>query len=1502
MDKLLENIKSKYLPNASTSANAQSATSQTNNSGGDALLSDIRSRYGVTNNTFVPGTAKSEVVVAEKEKPTVGNRVGNVVSGAGKSYGSSVVSAAGVTSDVLSTSQKRVDDARKTEELARYQRNLDNLTADLASAKTDKEREKIEKRIQQTKNYIDQWNSFESGFSKDTEVAAEKLNKTADTLAESAQEDIDEAKEGLGFGGQLAVDLGVAGTQLAGDALVAAMTGGSSLLPMAIRSFGGGAQEARQEGATLGEQVAYGAGSAALSAAAEKLFSVAKPMAKLFGKGFADDFVKKLSGRLAETAAGRAVLSAISEGAEEAIEAVLNPVLKRVTYDEDAKITVDTLAEAGYNALIGAGLGGILGTAGEVNLPNRASSNSSQTEAANAGNATAESTTDESGAEAIVAPDTAKPYVGEMPRNAEPPLVKSPSLTAKAYLKNGETIDSAYGNKFRSKSATNAEKRLGIEPGGAAYVVASNVTKNGEIYYAKVTRPAIRKMLYTEKDQRLPVERLVLVDNLEQIFDSSVWAYSEGDRKWRDQTDGFDTLRASFYVDGEPYYADIKVKVVRDGKLSDSENVVYFLEPESIKTIKKVDTTTPTLKRLAPKIFFGANVPTIKSVAQPAADVNSATDATNTVGAAQRGFDPFTALQNKYGTLPSGENPVRSDDVLVSTNGTDRVSQSVVTEKGARVTPDEFVPLIENETVKGGFSFIPITNDATVQKAVAEIENSGWDSALREWTAKVRKGITSADVEAMGALLYNNAVNSGDFRLALDILADYNVSGRNAARALQARRILKTLTPQSRLYMIERSIQRMVDDMKLDNPITIPDDMVDAYINAADESARDAAIDDIQQYVADNIPATKMDKWKALRYTNMLGNFKTQVRNVVGNIAMAAITDAKNAVAAGIERLAGGKVDRAHSVGFGKELVDAARADFAENRDYIVDEYKYDDNASADAFVRGVMDKRTIFKWKPLEGYRALTNYAMNNANFGDEAFARRTYSRALASYLHANGVTAEMFNDPSWRAENQQFIDKARASAKKTSQEATFRDHNTLSDWVSKIGRRADTPALGKAVAEGVLPFRRTPANILVRAAEYSPLGIVKNAVDIAKAKSGGDVSGADIIDGIAKTLTGSGIFVLGMLLRNCGLLRGSADDDEKQQNFDELVGHQDYALELPDGTSVTIDWLTPASMPLFMGAELMDLIHDGGFELKDLEQSLLSIAEPMLEMSMLQGINDTLGNLQYTEGNNLGQLVGAAALSYLTQGLSNSLVGQITRSAKEESTMTYVDKESAIPAWMQKSLGTMARKTPGWDYNQIPYIDAWGRTEEQGDFMTRLANNLFNPAFVSKVETDGVDTELQRLYDNLGDDAGGIFPTRADKSFSVDGETYNLSADEYVTYATAKGQYSRKYVESAINSAEYKSMSDGDKAKLIGNLYKYANYKAKRESVPSYDNTDFHKAANAEKAGISPAQFYSIKEKADTNGNGVTKGELDIFFAEDSTLSKNKEDELKDILFPKK
>ena len=69
---------------------------------------------------------------------------------------------------------------------------------------------------------------------------------------------------------------------------------------------------------------------------------------------------------------------------------------------------------------------------------------------------------------------------------------------------------------------------------------------------------------------------------------------------------------------------------------------------------------------------------------------------TESVGAAPSGFDPNSHLQYQYGTLPAGEKPVRSDDLPVSTDGNNRVSQTAVTVKGAKVTPDSFVDLLRS--------------------------------------------------------------------------------------------------------------------------------------------------------------------------------------------------------------------------------------------------------------------------------------------------------------------------------------------------------------------------------------------------------------------------------------------------------------------------------------------------------------------------------------------------------------------------------------------------------------------------------------------------------------------------------------------------------------------------------------------------------------------------------------------------------------------------------------
>ena len=378
------------------------------------------------------------------------------------------------------------------------------------------------------------------------ELAGGKADyRLADLAADDAQNFTRSAKEGLGKAGQFAVDTGISGLQLLGDAAANYILPGSGLAMTGIRGFGGGTQEARRSGATLGQQTAYGLGTAAAGVLTEKLGNTGL-FKSTYGKGLLDSLDDETLSTM-----GRLALSMVSEGGEEFAEGLFRPALQRMTYDPDAVWDDDWLSDTLYDTAVGAVLGGL------------------------AGGVAADRTT------------VQKAYMGEKPRNVAEPIIKSPNLTAAMYLQPGETMETAYGNKFRKLVENNVERRLGVGKNKPAYLVASNITKDGETYYAKITRESLGKILYTEKQHRLPIERLVLVDNLEKAFDNSVWASSEGDRKNRTQIDGFDTLRTSFYVDGKPYYADIRVKVVRSGQSADSENVIYFLEPEAVKIIKK---------------------------------------------------------------------------------------------------------------------------------------------------------------------------------------------------------------------------------------------------------------------------------------------------------------------------------------------------------------------------------------------------------------------------------------------------------------------------------------------------------------------------------------------------------------------------------------------------------------------------------------------------------------------------------------------------------------------------------------------------------------------------------------------------------------------------------------------------------------------------------------------------------------------------------------------------
>ena len=845
------------------------------------------------------------------------------------------------------------------------------------------------------------------------------------------------------------------------------------------------------------------------------------------------------------------------------------------------------------------------------------------------------------------------------------------------------------------------------------------------------------------------------------------------------------------------------------------------------------------------------------------------------MGAASSGFDPYSKLINEHGALDPGENPARVVDVPKQTGEDQLVSHTVQTVLEAEATPDEMVATIGELAEKGEFSYEVAGDQVAIETAEATIRDKGFWAALMDWSASVSSGVVTKQNTATGWALYNAAAQAKDAKTAADILTRMVVHQRNAAQAVQATRILKKMSPSAQLYGIQRSVQNMQEELTAKYgdkapDLKIPDNLVENYLNAETQEARQKAEWEIYVSIGKQMPSNFRDKWNAWRYLAMLFNLRTHVRNTLGNGLFSIPVAVKNVVGTGIEAgvsaLTGGKLQRTKGL-FGPELASAAWGDYKNAKVQIMSGTKWEDFFSKkDAIEEG----RRIFRTSFLEWLRRANSGALQ---VEDGWACRPHYANALAQYCAANGITAQQLR--TGEGVSKAAMDKARGYAIKEAQKATFRDFNEFSDFISGLGRYSGESKVRKAASlltEGLFPFRKTPANILVRAVEYSPIGLANsigemayNTVLTAKGKKADRFQGAKVIDDLAAGLTGTGLFALGGYLASQGLLVASGDDDKEQAEFDELLGRQNYAIEGKGGTNFTIDWLAPEAIPIIMGAEFFysRREEDGGFLFTEFLNSLSKVTNPLLEMSCLSSLNDTLDGLSaFTEGDaaSLVTVLANVAIDYLAQGVP-TLLGQGERTSQPERMTTYADRNLDLPTDWQYTIGKISSRIPGWDYNQIPYIDTWGRTEENSNTLLRAMNNFVNPAYTDKYAISRMEAELQRLYGATG---VGVYPDRADRYFNKDGVRTDLSAGQYVTYAKAKGQKSYDLVQKITTSSWYAGAEDAVKAEVIINAYQVANEEAKKTVFPDYvsQNNTYLKAAQAqEEEGISAGDYLYLR-----------------------------------------
>ena len=816
------------------------------------------------------------------------------------------------------------------------------------------------------------------------------------------------------------------------------------------------------------------------------------------------------------------------------------------------------------------------------------------------------------------------------------------------------------------------------------------------------------------------------------------------------------------------------------------------------------------------------------------------------------------------------------------------VSKAVSTILNSPVTSNEFAEAIEQAVAGGTFDYLPITDKAAHTAAQDAIRRAGgYQTVADEFNVLASLGQSvGKENMARGIAAYNEAVAAGDHVTAFELLTNIAQSAHTSAQTVQAMNLLNRLTPAGKLLSLRRYVdsvnrkaqergtgrrRRAADAETVQtnfvdqyDGIFIDPELADAYLTAESDAGRKAAWDAITQSIADQSPSTFREKADAWRYLSMLGNPTTHVRNLAGNAIQLGARTVKNTIGALIEPMVVRDSSQRTKSVVGRSGADAklrqwAKEQYAADQQSAMGGGKYSEY-NASGIAREIEEKRRaqVFGKSGVgKAVNAASRWNTAALDRGDVLFNRPAYVESFAQALKAKGVTAEEAQSGA----KPELVAAAREYAINEAQKATYRNTTDLSELLARAGHYQGDNKAAKALSiayDAVMPFRKTPANILTTGLDYSPVGIAKAVKQAAVDVKSGKATAADAVDSLCEGLTGTGLLALGAYLASEGLLNLRAGDDDDEEAFNKTLGHQDYALEL-GGRSYTLDWAVPAAIPLFAGAALVE----GGMDFGGLMDAVSNIGDVVLETSMLSTFNDIIRNISYAD-NPMASAVGRVASSYASQFLP-TVGGKIASALDDTVRKSYVESDTSQLERDAKYFGqTVLRKTPFAREAMQPSIDMWGEEVSNGDPLLRIIQNSVSPSTVKEIKNDAVTQEVWRLYEATGE---GL-PSAAEKSFVVNGERKYLTGEEYTEYAKVMGQTRRQVLEPLLKSKGYQKLSDADKAKAVGYAYEYAKVKGK-QAVSDYKVSDSRVAKGMMQSVMPPETYILYKVNADRDDN---------------------------------
>ena len=551
----------------------------------------------------------------------------------------------------------------------------------------------------------------------------------------------------------------------------------------------------------------------------------------------------------------------------------------------------------------------------------------------------------------------------------------------------------------------------------------------------------------------------------------------------------------------------------------------------------------------------------------------------------------------------------------------------------------------------------------------------------------------------------------------------------------------------------------------------------------------------IGRFVKDANRATTKDQLYEIWINGLLSSPTTHMVNILSNVMVVGLTVGERKIASSI----GGNIPPGETSAQLKGVVDGARDGFrlawnvlktGEPTDPLqkVEAEKFRAITSENLNIAGPAGRFADFMGEAVRvPGRLLTA--------GDEFFKSVGYRMELYSQAYRQAFN-EGLRDEAAAKRVVQIIENPPENIKQAAVDASR--YQTFTNQLGKTGKAVEQVRNNIPYARVVMPFVRTPVNIMSYTFERTPLAPLSGAFreEIAAGGARRDLA-------MGKLIAGSMVMAVSADLVLSGSVTGAGPTNPKMRNIMRATGWQPYSLKVGD-KYYAYNRLDPVGALLGLSADVTEIIgQTSEAEASQLATAAaLSVAQNMASKTYMSGVTDFFDAF-------FGASTDPEAKNYKLDRYLQRMASSIVPASVANIERTLSPELSATYGYLDR----IKSRIPGYSEDLPPRRNIFGEpiVLEGG-----IGPDIMSPIYESTVKDDPVADEMVRQQVAVG------MPRRQIQGIELDAQQY----DRYVLlYSGIEAQMSLKeQLRAMFDTRSYKNATDGPeggKALMIKSVF---------------------------------------------------------------------------------